>query len=104
MPVALARCRISARARYRGRAWRDDYGHGWVGLTLGHSPVDGLAVVGAVGDHRAERAGDLVQQWTHLGRVALVVARQLAGEDLAAVLTCARRLPGRERLRRHPDG
>jgi len=57
----------------------------WVGLTLGDGAVDGLAVVGAVGDHRGECTGDLREQGSDLGSVALLVARQLAGEDLAAV-------------------
>ena len=83
MPVALAGRGTRGRARHRGRAWRDDHGHGRVGLVLGDGAVDGLAVVCPVRDHRAKGTGDLLEQWTHLGGVAFLVARQFAGEDLA---------------------
>ncbi len=39
--------------------------------------------MGAVGRHRGERARDLPEQWADLGDIALLVACQLAGEDLA---------------------
>ncbi len=83
--VAPAGRGLGIRARHRGRTWRDDHGNGWVGLALGHGAVDRLAIVSAVRDHGAEGSGDLLQQRTDLGGVTLVVARQLAGEDLAAV-------------------
>lgn len=42
-------------------------------------------VLGAIRDHRADRAGDLREQWANLGRIALLVARQFGREDLTTV-------------------
>src|SRR3954467_13942138 len=62
----------------------DDRVHGRVGLMVGHGPVDGLAIVRPVRDHRAEGARDLLEQRADLGGVALLAGGQLAGEDLAS--------------------
>ena len=51
---------------------------------VGHGPVDGLAIVRPVRDHRAEGARDLLEQRADLGGVTLLVGGQLAGEDLAS--------------------
>src|SRR5215207_2775491 len=81
--VALTGRGPGSRAQRCGGPWRDDHRHGWVGLTLSHGAVDGLAVVGPVGCHRRKGTGDLLEQGADLGGVALVVARQLGREDLA---------------------
>src|SRR4051794_17005118 len=50
--VALTGRGPGSRAQRCGGPWRDDHRHGWVGLTLSHGAVDGLAVIGPVGRHR----------------------------------------------------
>ena len=44
-----------------------------------------MTIVGAVGEHRGDRAVDLVEQRADQGCVALVRGGQLRGEDLTAV-------------------
>jgi hypothetical protein len=58
--VALAGGAGSGLARHRGGARRDD--HLGVGCVGGDSAVDRLTVIGAVHQHRTDRALDLVEQ------------------------------------------
>src|SRR3954452_986514 len=67
--VPLAGRGAGIHARRRRRAWRTDHVHRWVGLALGHGPVDGLAVIRPVRDDRPEGAGDLFEQGGDLGGV-----------------------------------
>ena len=41
--------------------------------------------MGAVGSHRGDVAGDLIGQGADLGEIALVLVRQLAGQNFGAV-------------------
>src|SRR3954464_3355647 len=56
---------------------------GGVGLALRHGPVNGLAVIGPVRDHRGKGTGDLVEQGADLGGIPLLGAPQLGREYLA---------------------
>src|SRR5215213_7249311 len=84
MLVPLTGRGARGRARHGGGARRDDHRHGWVGLALSHGAVNGLAIIRTVRDHRGKGTGDLIEQRADLGGVALLVARQLGGEDLAS--------------------
>ena len=44
-----------------------------------------VTIIGAVRQHRAKRAGNLVEQWANQRSVALLIGRQRRGEDLTRV-------------------
>ncbi len=81
--VALAGGISGRGARHRRRARRDD--HLRRRAVGGDRTVDRLAVVRAVGQRRADWAGDLVEQRANQRGIPFLVGRQLRREDLAGI-------------------
>jgi len=82
--IARAGRRACVRARQRGRARRHGHRHGRLGRGLRHGAADGLAVISPLRCHQGDRAENLLEQRADLGCLAVLVARQLGREDVAA--------------------
>ena len=54
-------------------------------LAFGDGTIDGLGVVGPLGQDRANDTRDLVEQGAHHGEIADSLGRQLGGENLMVI-------------------
>ena len=80
MLIALRR---PARTRNRCRPrWNDDVS---LRMTIRHSVVDSLTIIGAVCYHRRDRGCDLIKKSHYLRNVADIVLRQFNGDDFMRV-------------------
>jgi hypothetical protein len=83
MAVALGRVGFSGGAVNGRRPWRHD-NHS-LRRVLGHSIVNAILVVGAVGNDRGERLLDLIKQAAELGGIVDLFAGQGRGDDRAGL-------------------
>jgi hypothetical protein len=83
MAVALRWRLVSLRAGLSRGAWRDD--DVGSGRPLGDGPVYRLTIIGAVGGHRDDVTGNLIEQVPDLAGIADILVGQLVGQDRAAV-------------------